>query len=158
VSSCLLGAEVRHHGGSARIENAILQRWEREGRIVAVCPEVAGGLGTPRPPAELLGGDGVSVLRGRAEVRTREGADVSAAFVAGARHAVALATEHGVRVAVLKSVSPSCGVGLVYDGSFSGRRVPGMGVTAAALQEIGIQVFSELHLDEANRALEALDD
>jgi uncharacterized protein YbbK (DUF523 family) len=157
VSSCLLGAEVRYHGGSARIDSDILDRWQREGRIVAVCPEVAGGLGTPRPPAEIAGGTGELVLKGRAAVRTNAGVDVTEAFRAGAAHAVRVAAENGVRIAVLKSNSPSCGAGAIYDGTFSGTKTPGDGVTAAALRAAGVEVFSELELREADAALAALD-
>lgn len=157
VSSCLLGAEVRYHGGSARVDSAILRRWEDEGRIVAVCPEVAGGLGTPRPPAEIVNGDGTLVLRGRARVVTRHAVDVTQAFQAGAAHAVRLAADLGIRVAVLKTGSPSCATGSVYDGTFSGTRIPGMGVTAAALQESGVRVFNELQLAEADALLGAAD-
>jgi uncharacterized protein YbbK (DUF523 family) len=155
VSSCLLGAEVRYHGGSAKIDSDILRRWDEEGRIVAVCPEVAGGLGTPRSPAELVNGDGFIVLAGAASVLTREGDDVTTAFRAGAAHAVRIATELGIRVAVLKSGSPSCATSTIYDGTFTGRTAPGIGVTAAALRQAGVQVFSELQLPEADAALHA---
>jgi len=155
VSSCLLGAEVRYHGGAATVNSEILDRWQREGRIVAVCPEVAGGLGTPRPPAEIQRGDGLLVLRGKAAVMAKTGVDVTAQFRAGAVHAVKVARENGVRVAVLKSNSPSCGTGVIYDGSFSGAKIPGDGVAAAALREAGIQVFDEQQLAEADAALRA---
>jgi uncharacterized protein YbbK (DUF523 family) len=158
VSSCLLGAEVRYHGGSARIESAILSRWHEQGRIVDLCPEVAAGLGTPRSPAESVGGDGGRVLVGAAVVVTRDGRDVTDAFLAGAGHAVAMAHELGVRVAVLKTRSPSCGTGEIYDGTFSGRLVSGAGVTAAALQRAGVQVFNEAQLAEADEALKRLDE
>lgn len=81
------------------------------------------------------------------------GEDVSAAFLAGAQLAVALVRRHGIRVAVLKSGSPSCGNRLTYDGSFTGVKVAGEGVTTALLRREGVQVFSELELDQAQRAL-----
>ena len=158
VSSCLLGAEVRYHGGSARVDSQVLARWQEEGRIVTVCPEVAGGLGTPRPPAEIQHGDGLLVLRGAAKVMARTGADVTPQFVAGAAHAARTAADSGVKVAVLKSNSPSCGTGAIYDGSFSGAKVSGDGVAAAALRDAGIQLFDESQLQEADAALRALDD
>jgi uncharacterized protein YbbK (DUF523 family) len=147
VSACLLGAEVRYHGGSARVDSDVLQRWREEGRIVGVCPEVAGGLPSPRPPAEIRG----------ALVISNEGRDVTRELLVGADQAVAIARELGIRVAVLKSRSPSCGIAQIYDGTFTGRLVPGMGVTAAALAGAGVQVFDELHLAEADAALRALD-
>jgi uncharacterized protein YbbK (DUF523 family) len=157
VSSCLLGAEVRYHGGSARIASEILERWQREGRIVPVCPEVAGGLGTPRPPAEIVNGTGALVLAGSAAVRTNTGVDVTDAFRRGASHALRLAAENGIRIAVLKSASPSCGIGAISDGTFTGTKMSGDGVTAAALRDAGVQVFSEMELREADAALRVLD-
>jgi uncharacterized protein YbbK (DUF523 family) len=138
---------VRYHGGSATVASAILDRWRDEGRIVAVCPEVEGGLGTPRPPAEIVGG----------QVITKAGRDVTAAFTAGANRAVELAREHGARAAVLKRGSPSCGIGEVYDGTFSGHLTAGMGITAAALNRIGVRLFDETQLDEADAYLRSLD-
>ncbi len=143
VSACLLGAEVRHHGGAATVEHPILRRWREEGRIVGVCPEVAGGLPSPRPAAEI---------RGR-RVIAKDGRDVTSAFGAGADVTVEVARALGIRVAVLKSRSPSCGTERIYDGTFSGRLVDGDGVTAAALRREGVQVFDETQLEEADRAL-----
>ena len=157
VSSCLLGAEVRYHGGSARIDSPILRRWHEQGRVVGLCPEVAAGLGTPRSAAEAVRGDGTKVLIGVAAVMTSDGRDVTEAFVAGAEHAVAVARDLRIRIAVLKTRSPSCGTGEIYDGSFSGRLVTGTGVTAAALRRSGVRVFNEDQLDEADEALELLD-
>ena len=156
VSRCLLGHAVRYDGGAhGPVER--LRRWQAEGRVVALCPEVAGGLPTPRPPAEIPGGQGTAVIDGLLAVRSMEGADVSAAFLAGAQAALELVRAHGIRLAVLKARSPSCGNRENYDGSFSGRRVPGEGVTAAALRRAGVQVFSEEELDAAERALRALE-
>ena len=157
VSSCLLGAEERYHGGSAQSDSPILQRWVAEGRVVSACPEVAGGLSVPRPPAEIIGGDGIQVLIGPAKVVTREGADVTEAFRAGAEHAVGIVRTLGIRVAILKSRSPSCASGAIYDGSFTGHLAEGHGVTAAALIQAGIRVFDELHLDDADALLRSLD-
>ena len=157
VSSCLLGAEVRYHGGSARIDSAILRRWLEQGRVVGLCPEVAAGLGTPRSAAETVRGDGARVLNGAAAVMTSDGRDVTDAFVAGAEHAVAVAKELRIRVAVLKTRSPSCGTGEIYDGSFSGRLIKGTGVTAAALRGAGVRVFNEEQLAEADEVLQVLD-
>jgi uncharacterized protein YbbK (DUF523 family) len=114
-----------------------------EGRAVLVCPEVDGGLGTPRPPAEIVGGDGADVLRGRARVITDEGVDVTDAYVKGAERALAAARKAGATSAILKARSPSCGVGRIYDGSFSRTLEAGDGVTAALLQANGIDVVSD---------------
>jgi len=154
VSACLLGQPVRYDGRASGHPD-LLRTWQAQGRVVPLCPEVAGGLPTPRPPAEIPGGQGGAVLDGEAQVVTVQGDDVSAAFLAGARQALELVRRHGIRVAVLKSGSPSCGNRLVYDGTFSGSKVAGEGVTSALLRREGVQVFSELELDEAARALDS---
>lgn len=160
VSSCLLGQPVRYHGRAADCASPTLSRWRAEGRIVAVCPEVSGGLPTPRPPAEIeAAASGEAVLRQVARVMDDTGADVTTPFVAGAQHALAVARRRGIRVAVLKEGSPSCGSGFTYDGTFSGGKVAGnLGVTAALLRAEGIRVFSEHELDAADAFLRQLDD
>lgn len=139
------------------MHSEILLQWQLHGRIIPICPEVAGGLAVPRPPAEIVSGDGRRVLAGHARVRTNDGSDVTAAYVAGAEHAVELAMHYGARVAVLKSRSPSCGIGGVYDGTFTGTLTDGMGVTAAALSDRGVRVFDETQLQEANAVLAFFD-
>ena len=156
ISRCLLGHRVRYDGGASG-PYAQLAQWQAEGRVIALCPEVAGGLPTPRAPAEIPGGQGVQVLDGTAPVMTVEGEDVTAAFVSGARQALALVQQHGIGIAILKANSPSCGNVLTYDGSFSATKVEGQGVTAALLIRAGVQVFSELQLEEAVEALAQLD-
>ena len=156
VSRCLLGHRVRYDGGASG-PYAQLARWQAEGRVIALCPEVAGGLPTPRAPAEIPGGQGLDVLNGKAPVMTSEGEDVTAAFMDGAQQALALVNRHGIRIAILKANSPSCGNVQTYDGSFSGVKVECQGVTAALLAGAGVQVFSELQLDDAARALARLE-
>lgn len=156
VSRCLLGHRVRYDGGASG-PYAQLAQWQDEGRVIALCPEVAGGLPTPRAAAEIPGGQGSAVLAGNAPVITTEGEDVTEAFVSGARQALALVERHGIRIAILKANSPSCGNVLTYDGSFSATKVEGQGVTAALLIRAGVQVFSELQLEEAAEALAQLD-
>lgn len=156
VSRCLLGHPVRYDGG-AQGPFALLERWQQEGRVVPLCPEVAGGLPTPRPPAEIAGGQGAQVLDGLLPVLTLAGENLTAAFVAGAEQALALVAQHGIRIALLKARSPSCGNRETYDGSFSGTKVVGEGVTAAALRRAGVQVFSEEELPAAQAALRELE-
>lgn len=155
ISRCLLGHRVRYDGGASD-PYAQLAQWQAEGRVIALCPEVAGGLPTPRAAAEIPGGQGVEVLGGMASVITATGEDVTEAFVSGAHQALELVQQHGIRIAILKANSPSCGNRLTYDGSFSGVKVEGQGVTAALLTRAGVQVFSELELEEAAKALAAL--
>ena len=148
VSACLLGEAVRYDG-AAHGPFAQLQAWQAEGRVLALCPEMAGGLPTPRPPAEILGGQGRAVLAGQQVVRDCHGRDVSDAFRAGAARALALVREQGIGMAVLKARSPSCGNRQTYSGEFSGRLVDGAGVTAAALQAAGGVVFNEYEQEQA---------
>jgi len=155
VSRCLLGHRVRYDGGASGPFDQ-LQQWIAEGRVVALCPEVAGGLPTPRAAAEIPGGQGAQVLDGHARVITTDGEDVSAEFLSGAQQALALVQQHAIRIAVLKANSPSCGNLLTYNGTFSGVKVSGEGVTAALLTRHGVQVFSELQLAEAAMALASL--
>ena len=147
VSACLLGEPVRYNGGPATSEDPLLFRWLQEGRVVSFCPEVAGGLGTPRPRAER------HVLR----VVTEAGADVTAAFIRGATLARETAREHGIRVAILKDGSPSCEACTFTTVLFAGRRVAGTGLTTELLQRDGVRVFSEKHLQEAAAYLEELE-
>lgn len=141
VSACLLGDAVRYDGRSKGAPHPVLERWLREGRVVKVCPEVAGGLPVPRPPSEIQ-------PDGRVVAST--GADVTAEFDRGAAEALRLAREHHVACAVLKEGSPSCGSGFIYDGTFTKTARPGqVGVTVRALQAAGVRVFSELQWDEA---------
>ena len=138
VSACLAGVPCRYDA-RAKPDPALVDA-ARQGRAVPVCAECLGGLPTPRPPAELVGGDGHAVLDGDARVLTANGADVTGAFVAGARAVVDVARRTGASVAVLQARSPSCGRGQVHDGSYAGRLVEGDGVTAAALLDAGVQV------------------
>jgi uncharacterized protein YbbK (DUF523 family) len=157
ISACLLGERVRYHGGDAALSDPILDRWRREGRLVPFCPEVAGGLPVPRPPAEIQGAGGPAVLEGTAPVVTSGGADVTEAFLAGARAALDAASREGARVAILKDGSPSCATTQVYDGTFGGRRKPGVGVTAALLAEKQVRVFNEHQLEAAQRYVAELE-
>ena len=144
VSACLAGRACRFDGSDNRDDR--LARLVASGRAVLVCPEEDGGLTTPRPPAEIVGGDGNDVLDGRARVVTREGADVTDAYLAGAQAALEAARRAGARTAVLKARSPSCGRGCVYDGSFTGTLREGDGVTAALLRRHGIEVVTDEEL------------
>ncbi len=157
ISSCLIGEAVRYNGGHCFVKSPIIQQWLREGRLVPICPEVAGGLPVPRPPAEVVGGDGEAVLEGRAIVHTREGQTVTAQYVLGAQKALDLARWHNIRIAILKENSPACGTHWVYDGTFSGSKRKGMGVTAALLKRHGIRVFNENELEAVVAYLQKLE-
>ena len=140
VSACLLGENVRFDGKDSQNGSKIIKKWQKDDCLVLLCPEVAGGLSVPRPPAEIQP-DG--------QIVTIEGADVTSAFELGAQKALALCREHDIRVAILKEGSPSCGSSLINDGNFSHNKIPGQGVTTKLLQANGIRVFSENELDQA---------
>ena len=154
VSACLLGNPVRYDARAKPLAHAGLQRLMAAGRVLAFCPEVAGGLPIPRPAAEIRGGDGAAVIDGRVRVTTHNGADVSDYFLEGARQALALCQQQGIRVALLTDRSPSCGSSEIYDGSFSRRRIAASGVTTALLRQHGISVFSEHQVDAALACLQ----
>ncbi|MFC4052370.1 DUF523 domain-containing protein [Actinomadura syzygii] len=157
VSSCLVGRPVRYDGAAKPVGGGLFERWRAEGRLVPFCPEVSGGLAVPRPPAEIVGGDGHAVLDGTARVRTDRGDDVTAEFLHGARQALDAARRTGTRIALLKEGSPSCGSHRVYDGTFTGASIPGEGVTTALLEREGIRVFSEDDLNAVASLLETLE-
>lgn len=158
ISACLLGQPVRYDGRGKPLVHPAIARWQREGRLVGFCPEQAGGLPTPRPPAEIENGfAGVDVLQGRARVMEKTGADVTAAFIAGGEKAVELARKQNCAYALLIDGSPSCGSGFLYDGSFSGQRHAGAGVTATLLARAGIVVFSDRQIEDLVARLQRLE-
>ncbi len=136
VSACLLGENCRYSGGNnySPAVAALGERYE----LIPVCPEVLGGLPTPRPPAERTG----------ERVMGRDGTDVTAAFRLGAERALETALAQGITRAVLKERSPSCGSGQIYDGAFTGRVIPGQGVTAELLSARGVAVYGESRIQE----------
>ncbi len=153
ISSCLLGGADRYNGSNLRIESELIEQWRTQGRIASFCPEVAAGLGTPRAAAEIRGGDGRCVLKGSARVQTASGEDLSANFMAGARLALELCRNQGIGVALLAESSPSCGSTRIYDGHFRQRKIEGVGVSTALLEQHGIRVFSQHQIEEAAKYL-----
>lgn len=141
LSACLLGERVRYDGQVSLLQHPIIQQWQQQGRLVPFCPEVSGGLPTPRPPAEIICRHPILVV-------DHQGEDVTPQFLHGAELALAKAHSSGACCALLKSRSPSCGNREVYDGQFRGRLVSGSGVTAAELQRHGLPVFNERELDQ----------
>jgi len=131
VSACLAGVKCRWDGTSRPCPTVV--EWVRNGEAIPVCPEQLGGLPTPREPAEQRGQG----------VFTKSGKDVSLEFSRGAEEGLRIAQLAACKEAVLKARSPSCGVGLVYDGTFSGKLVAGDGVFAGLLKRNGISVRSE---------------
>ena len=155
MSACLLGRKVRYDGGSLSVHDQLIEKWLSEGRVVSVCPEVEAGMSIPRTPAEIFQGNGSMVLEGEADVVEKGGNVVTDDFIAGASIALELCKKFDIEIAVLADSSPSCGSSFIYDGSFSGNRISGTGVTAALLRRHGVQVFSQHEITDANKAIHA---
>ncbi|WP_163859779.1 2-thiouracil desulfurase family protein [Paenibacillus elgii] len=141
VSSCLAGLEVRYNG--THCLNEKINTLVEENKAVTICPELLGGLSTPREPAEIVGGDGDDVLDGNAKVIEKSGKDVTEFYIKGAYAALEKAKEINATIVVLKENSPSCGSSMIYNGQFVGQKVAGNGVTSALLKRNGLQVISE---------------
>lgn len=136
ISSCLAGINCRYNGTSSVVKE--LAGLVDSGQAIPFCPEVLGGLPVPRTRCELLADS-----HNRIHVYGDNGTDFTSAFMLGAERAMKLARENGITAAILKSNSPSCGCGKIYDGTFSGRLVQGNGITADLFLQGGIAVMNE---------------
>lgn len=132
ISACLLGCACRYDGQSKPI-SPLVKRLMEKATLIPVCPEILGGLSTPRPPAEIVGD----------RVINTENIDVTAAYKKGAMESLSLARLYNAQGIILRDKSPSCGKGTVYDGSFSRRLTEGNGITAALFTQAGIPLYSE---------------
>ena len=133
ISACLLGVECKYSGGSNRLPDEKLAELKEKYNLIPVCPEAFGGLTTPRLPSERLGD----------KVLASDGKDVTAQFNKGAEEALYLAKLFDCCLAILKENSPSCGSGMIYDGTFNGILVQGDGLAAELLKKNGISVLGE---------------
>ena len=149
VSACLLGEQVRYDGIVKSCNSRLLESWQNQECVIAICPEVAGGLPVPRPPAEIFFDDHDTDKVRMLKVITRTGHDVTENFSRGAKKALEVARSEGIKTAILKDGSPSCGSSYIYDGTFSGKRRAGKGITASLLESNGIAVFNEKMIQEA---------
>lgn len=138
VSACLLGQDCKYNGGNNALPEEILSRLWAIYDITPVCPEQLGGLPTPRTPAERRGDAVISAV----------GADVTKQFTDGATATQKILREKNIKIAVLKSRSPSCGKGKIYDGSFTGTLVDRNGVTTELLQDEGVLIYTEEEIQE----------
>ncbi len=136
VSACLLGENCKYNGGNNYSPD--VERLRERFELVSVCPEQLGGLPTPRVPSERVG----------EQVLTRDGQDVTEAFRQGAERTLDIARAEGALRAVLQVRSPSCGCGMIYDGTFSGTLVPGKGVAAELLEKNGVKVYDRTRTGE----------
>ena len=144
VSRCFLGAPVRYNNIVKPLMHPLLALWQKQGRVYGFCPEVSGGLTTPRPAAEI---------QASGRILTQQGQDVSQQFLHGAELALAFCQQHKINFALLKESSPSCGSKTIYNGHFEGVKIAGQGVTTQLLRQHNIQVFSEDNIELLAQAL-----
>ena len=136
VSACLLGVHCRYDGNGVLQEE--IKQLSKEHHLIPVCPEIFGGLATPRDPAERIGEC----------VITKKGEDVTAQYTKGAEEVLQLCKFYDCHYAILKERSPSCGYGKIYDGAFCGTLIEGNGVTAQLLADYGVEIYVESKISE----------
>lgn len=136
VSACLLGVHCRYDGNGVMQEE--LEKLSKEHTLIPVCPEIFGGLATPRDPAERLG----------ERIITKTGQDVTEQYTKGAEEILNLCKFYHCHYAILKERSPSCGYGRIYDGTFRGRLIAGNGAAAQLLSEHGVEIYGESRIEE----------
>lgn len=141
ISACLCGVNCKYSGGNNFNEN-IFEIFQR-GEGILICPEQIGGLPTPRIPCEIVGGKAENVFEGNAEVISKDGNQCTKEFIKGAKESLEIAKAVGAKKAILKSNSPSCGSGSVYNGQFNDKLIKGDGVTAYLFKSNGIAVETE---------------
>ncbi|TKG90377.1 DUF523 domain-containing protein [Puteibacter caeruleilacunae] len=143
VSACLAGIKCRYDGNANLIEE--IRELVESGKAIPLCPEVMGGLPTPRKSCEIIKEDN------ELKIVNTEGEDCTKVFQEGAQKTAAIAKIVGAEYAILKQRSPSCGYGKIYDGTFSGKIIPGKGFTATLLEEQGVKIFTEENFEEINK-------
>lgn len=143
ISKCLLGVPCRYDGREKIYDGTPTFKALLDSGSIAVCPEESGGLPTPRPPAEIQGGSGEEVLEGKSKIVNTEGRDVTFEYLSGAKIILEIAQKSKIKMAILKSRSPACGIEQIYDGSFSGKLKKGNGIASALLIKNDIKVISD---------------
>ncbi|HBW27967.1 MAG TPA: DUF523 domain-containing protein [Hungateiclostridium thermocellum] len=141
VSACLIGVNCKYNGKN-NLNKKVMKLCSEE-TLIPVCPEQLGGCPTPRVPSEIADGDGADVLDGKSRVMNKNGEDVTEYFIKGAQEVLKIAKTMGIKKAILKARSPSCGFGSIYDGTFSGKTKRGNGVTSEILVRNGVSVLTE---------------
>lgn len=155
ISACLLGNPVRYDGTDLFLDHPLIKKWLDQERLIAVCPEVEGGMSIPRAAAEITNGDGKSVLGGKSRVMDSEGEDVTNSFIKGALKTLKMALDNDCVAAILTEHSPSCGSNKVYDGTFTKTKRDGVGVTTSMLEQNHIPVFNQEQLEDLQVYLES---
>lgn len=151
ISACLLGEKVRYDGKHLLLEHKIIRQWMTMSALIPICPEVAGGLNIPRPPAEIQASPDQSIT-----VHTIDNRNVTQAFSTGAKIVLEKCQQHKIKMAILTEGSPSCGSSFINDGSFSKNKIMGEGVTTMLLRQNGIKVFSQYQLQQADEFYQQL--
>ena len=141
VSACLLGINCKYNGDNNKSEK--IEEYLKDKKFILVCPEQLGGLTTPRYPSEIINIDEENIIEGKTNVINNKNLDVTAQFKKGALETLKIANIYGCKKAILKEGSPSCGSSLIYDGTFTGKKVNGSGITTTLLRQNGIEVISE---------------
>jgi len=145
ISACLLGQNVKYDGNNNSIlENPFIKKLLNLNMLIPICPEVEGGLPTPRVPVEIIDKKAID----------KEGNDRTKNFFLGAKKTCQLALKNDVKIAIMKAKSPSCGKGKIYDGTFSKKLIDANGIAVMALEEIGIEIFSEDDLKKLEKILD----
>lgn len=152
ASACLCGINCKYSGGNN--ENPFIKALFKEGKIIPLCPEQLGGLKTPRTPAEII--KNKRPVGDYPCVQSKDGVDVTEAFIKGATEVLKVCKELNIKYAILKSNSPSCGKGFIYDGTFTGTLTTGNGITTEMLLKNGIKVFSEEDIEKIKKIINAL--
>ncbi len=145
ISACLLGEKVRYDAKDLLLEDEIISQWVKRGALISICPEIAGGLKTPRPPAEIQHLPDKSI-----KVISISNQDVTESFLIGAKLALNTCQQQNIQMAILTEGSPSCGSSLINDGHFSKNKISGEGITTRLLRQNGIKVFNQHQLSQAN--------
>ncbi|WP_456325020.1 DUF523 domain-containing protein [Desulfonauticus submarinus] len=151
ISACLNNINVRYNKKLLNFYHPIIPYLNNKKRLLIACPETIANLPTPRPPAEIIYGNGYDVLRKKAKVFTNMGDDVTQYFLDGAFKVLEIVKKFSVKIAIFTEKSPSCGVHYIYDGTFTGNLKNGCGVTTALLKLNGVKVFSQHQIDEVRK-------
>ena len=151
ISACLLGKNCRYNGGHSQLT----ELEEIDVEWIPVCPEESGGLGTPRPSAEMQE-NAETILNGKGKIITNKGKNVTSEFIEGAKKSLQFGLGAEVKIAVLKSKSPSCGIGKIYDGSFTKSLKTGNGIFAHLCHENDIACISSDNINRIKKTLAKL--
>jgi uncharacterized protein YbbK (DUF523 family) len=148
ISACLCGINCKYSGENNLNEDCLTLL--EQDQAILICPEQLGGLTTPRNPGEIIGDAKSIITKGIGKVITKDGEDVTEAFLRGAKETIKIAKASGTLAAILKEGSPSCGCNYIYDGTFTGEKIAGEGITCAMLKEEGIEVISDEEYSKKN--------